>query len=121
MASMRRMTRREREWFLERVVAIYGEGWLYLIELERPIGDVARPRCSARYYLGWCKSSPELRLVQHRRGDGARMLAWCNEAGVGYRLIATWRGTIADEWRLKRAGHFDRLAGKVRGLNLPGP
>ena len=49
------------------------------------------------------------------------MWAWCNEAGVGSRLIATWRGTIADEWRLKRAGHFDRLARKVRGLNLAGP
>ena len=117
----RSRTARERRRFLERVVAIYGEGWLYLIELERPIGDVARPRCSARYYLGWCKSSSELRLQQHRRGDGARMLAWRIEAGVGDRLIATWRGTIADEWRLKRAGHFDRLAARVRGLNLPGP
>jgi hypothetical protein len=58
MGAMRAMARRERERFLERVVAIYGEGWLYLIELEHPIGDVTRPRCSARYYLGWCKSSP---------------------------------------------------------------
>ena len=48
----------------------------------------------------------------HHRGRGV--------LGGGDRLIATWRGTIADEWRPKRTGHFDRLAARVRGLNLPG-
>src|SRR5262245_45120777 len=47
MGAMRAMARRERERFLERVVAIYGEGWLYLSALARPIGDVGRLRCRA--------------------------------------------------------------------------
>jgi hypothetical protein len=35
----------------------------------------------------------------------------------GCRLIATWRGAIADERRLNRAGHVDRLAAWARRLN----
>lgn len=56
----------------------------------------------ARHYLGFTKGPVEDRLDEHRRGHGARLLQVINEAGIGWRLVRTWRGDRKLERRLKR-------------------
>lgn len=114
----RDMTPAEKAQF--RSVLSRRQGWVYLIELDRAIGDTERRGCSARFYLGWTADlDPFERLAEHRAGQGSKMLAYCNRIGVGYQMIACWNGTACDERRLKDNGHFDRLAAKVRTLNSP--
>lgn len=92
---------------------------VYLLELERPLGDPSRPRCSARFYVGMTHDLGA-RLRAHRQGrrgceGGANLTAAARERGIGFRLVRTWGPfeTAAEarvfERRLKRAGHFDRL------------
>ena len=61
--------------------------YAYLIKLERPLGNRCFKR--ARYYLGvavdWSK-----RLEVHRSGNGAKMLKFAAEHGIGFEVIKLW-------------------------------
>lgn len=76
---------------------------VYLIHFERALHH-------ARHYVGYtAMESVEARLARHRDGRGARLLAACNAAGIGYEIVRVWPfGDIpsakAQEKRLKRAG-----------------
>lgn len=75
---------------------------LYVIELERPIGDVNNPHGAARYYLGYCGDSRlSQRLREHRSGAGAAILRAANQQGIAWRVVLTLRGTRADERAIK--------------------
>lgn len=82
-------------------------GTLYLLCFERALGDVSRPRMSARHYLGWTNGvSVEERVQRHLAGGGARIVAAAAKAGIGVEVVWTSPGTRNDERRLKNAGHF---------------
>ena len=44
----------------------------------------------------------ERRLLAHATGRGSNLLAVVAAAGIGWRLVRTWRGTRHDERALKR-------------------
>ena len=70
---------------------------VYLIHFERPYKH-------ARHYLGFVARPEGLdaRLAAHAAGNGARLLAVVNLAGIAWRLVRTWpEGTRADERRIK--------------------
>jgi len=90
-------------------------GTVYLLHFDRPFGH-------ARHYQGWSERL-EPRLVEHRTGKGAKLLAAVHAAGIGWQLARTWEGTRALERRLKRQGGGARrcpLCG-VKPRTLRGP
>ena len=77
-------------------------GHVYLICFERQIGDAANPKGSASHYLGWAEGV-DARMVEHRAGRGARILAACMAQGIGFEVVRTWAGVDRSfERRLKR-------------------
>ncbi|HTW99940.1 MAG TPA: hypothetical protein VMD59_14250 [Acidimicrobiales bacterium] len=83
------------------------EGILYLLHLERPLGDPSRPHMSAQHYLGFtAEDDVTERLSRHAAGAGSRMLAAAVGAGIGWRLVWIRAGDRHLERRLKNAGHF---------------
>lgn len=82
-------------------------GWVYTIHLLKPIGREGRN--GAQHYTGWsARDELAARLLEHRRGRGARILAYCHEQGIGWVVGALQRGTPADERRLKRRWAAER-------------
>lgn len=62
----------------------------------------------ARHYVGFARRLQD-RLTHHRQGSGARILAVCNERGIGYDLARTWEGAGRDfERKLKRCKNAAR-------------
>lgn len=81
-------------------------GWIYTLHLHMPLGRGGRN--GARHYTGWAAdhggAGLVARLVSHRLGKGARMMAWCAAHEVGWHVGALQRGTRDDERRLKQHG-----------------
>lgn len=75
------------------------DGWIYTLHLDRPLGTTGRN--SATHYTGWTTDLLG-RLLDHRAGAGARMMAYCKAAGIGWHVGALRRGSRSDERRLKR-------------------
>jgi predicted GIY-YIG superfamily endonuclease len=75
-------------------------GTVYLLHFDRPFGH-------ARHYTGFAIDLPA-RLVQHERGQGARLLAVVRASGIGWQLARTWEGTRARERQLKNQGGASR-------------
>lgn len=74
---------------------------VYLIHFERNFSH-------ARHYLG---STDDLgrRLAQHRRGDGAKLMAAINRAGIDFKVARIWRGGRTLERQLKKRHSGVRL------------
>ena len=78
-------------------------GWVYTIHLHTRLGGPGRN--GALHYTGWaCDHGLLGRLLDHRHGHGAAMLAWCAAAGITWHLGALQRGDRALERRLKQHG-----------------
>lgn len=75
-------------------------GTVYLLHFDEPIGNMANSRAQAQHYIGWA-ADPEARLEAHRGGAGARITAWCAQAGIGFDIVRTWTGDRRLERRLK--------------------
>lgn len=75
-------------------------GVVYLIHFDRRYKH-------ARHYTGWT-SDLATRLAKHAAGDGARLLAVVNEAGISWQLARTWPGPRARERQLKLQGGASR-------------
>jgi predicted GIY-YIG superfamily endonuclease len=71
-------------------------GTIYLLHFDRPYQH-------ARHYPGWTGDLPA-RLSEHEHGQGARLRAVINAAGIGYTLARTWTGTRRRERALKNQG-----------------
>lgn len=84
---------------------------LYLIALERPLGN---ERHQARFYLGYCGEDRVLqRLEEHRAGKGAKMLRAANQRGIGYQIVMTWPGSTRKlERKLKNHKNHKRLVNR---------
>jgi hypothetical protein len=78
-------------------------GLVYLLHLDRPIGDVDNPRGYASHYTGWTLDLPA-RLAAHAAGRGARLMEVAGELGIGWQLCRVWRGPRALERSLKQRG-----------------
>jgi len=68
-------------------------GTIYLIHFSEPYKH-------ARHYLGWA-AHLAARIAHHRNGSGARLLEVVNEKGIAWDVVRAWRGTRADEARVK--------------------
>jgi hypothetical protein len=75
------------------------EGWIYTLHLQAPLGRGGRN--GAQHYTGWT-SDLLGRLLDHRAGRGAKIMAACSDRGITWHLAALRRGTRTDERRLKR-------------------
>lgn len=58
---------------------------VYMVHFESKLSG------HAQHYIGW-SVDVFVRLTQHRRNQGARILEVCNERGIGYKLVRLWRG-----------------------------
>jgi hypothetical protein len=68
---------------------------VYLIHFDRPLHH-------ARHYLGYCADGTlEVRMIMHRAGRGARLLAVLRELGIGWRVVRVFEGDRKLERRLK--------------------
>jgi hypothetical protein len=71
---------------------------IYLIHFDRPLHH-------ARHYLGYCADGTlEVRLIRHRAGRGARLLAVLRELNIGWRVVRVFDGDRKFERRLKGSG-----------------
>lgn len=85
---------------------------IYLLHFDRPFGH-------ARHYMGSAVDL-ELRLADHRNGQGARLMFWVVRAGIGWRLARTWVGGRQRERQLKAQGGRARLCPICRPHRRPG-
>jgi predicted GIY-YIG superfamily endonuclease len=74
---------------------------VYLLHFERRYQH-------AGHYLG-STTDLDARLAQHRAGQGARLLAVIQAAGISWQLVRTWPGGRARERQLKAQGGRSRL------------
>ena len=58
-------------------------GDVYICHFDRPIHH-------AEHYTGFATDVPA-RIEEHRAGRGARLLAVCNERGIGWSVVRIWR------------------------------
>jgi predicted GIY-YIG superfamily endonuclease len=73
-------------------------GTTYLIHFDRPYRH-------ARHYTGWA-SDLDARIAAHLNGEGARLMAVVNEAGITWHVSRTWPGTTrATERKIKNTRH----------------
>lgn len=74
---------------------------IYLVHLNRPLGNLDNPRGQARHYLG---STDNLkgRMYYHRHGCGSKLLAAAVKAGIKFRVVRTWEADDRElEFKLK--------------------
>lgn len=74
---------------------------VYVIHFDRPIGNPSNPHGMAQHYIGW-SPEPATRIARHASGDGAKIMRYVTEAGIGWHVAQTWEGGPALEKRLKR-------------------
>jgi predicted GIY-YIG superfamily endonuclease len=80
-------------------------GWVYTIHFHAPLGDASRPRASAQHYTGWANDAGLVtRLLEHRRGGGAAIMAAVGASGISWHVSGLRRGTRHDERRMKQHG-----------------
>jgi hypothetical protein len=77
-------------------------GTVYLLHFTQPYKH-------ARHYLGWAAAGHlDSRIEAHRSGQGARLMAVIEAAGIGFELARTWPGGRARERQIKRQGGASR-------------
>jgi hypothetical protein len=69
-------------------------GTVYILHFERLIGKI-------NHYKGWA-GDLDKRLAQHAKGHGCTTTRRFFERGIGFRLGASWPGTVSDEKQLAR-------------------
>lgn len=79
-------------------------GIVYLIHFEKPLKH-------ARHYIGFCEfGNLEKRMEQHRKGNGSKLMAAVNEAGIGWEVAKIWENVDRSfERRLKNRNGASRF------------
>lgn len=76
---------------------------IYLIHFERPLHH-------ARHYLGYCADGTlQVRLIRHRAGRGARLLAVLRTLNIGWEVVRVFEGDRHFERTLKNRRNTPRL------------
>lgn len=71
----------------------------------------------ARHYLGRAKDI-RARIKQHRNGNGSRLLAAINQAGIGWEVVYVWGGANRNkEKELKCLKSSTRLCPRCGGIS----
>ena len=93
-------------------------GSVYVIKLAKPIGNPAKAKGRAMFYVGWTERDPKQRLAEHRGGVGSKMLRAAAERGIRFKLLLTLPGTRRLERAIKDAHNTPRLVKqwKARGI-----
>lgn len=86
-------------------------GTVYLIRLDRKLKQ-------SQYYIGWCKGDPRDRLNVHRSGRGSKFLAACNENGIEYHIIRTWKRKDRNFKRKLKNRHNHKQLCPIHNSNL---
>lgn len=88
-------------------------GTVYLLCFNKPFKH-------ARHYLGWTEDLPS-RLERHASGNGAKIVAAAQAAGVGWTLVRTWLDkTRYFERKLKSQNNGPRLCPRCKiGFTWP--
>lgn len=86
-------------------------GTVYLICFDEPLAH-------AHHYIGYTDGDVERRLEQHKRGNGARLMAVLKERGIGWKLVRTWEGDRTFERKLKNSHNAPRLCPTCREAYL---
>jgi hypothetical protein len=81
---------------------------VYLLHFEEPIGNPSTPHGMAQHYIGW-SPEPAARIARHASGDGAKIIRYVMEAGIGFVVAQTWEGGPDLEKRLKRRHDAPRV------------
>lgn len=87
-------------------------GLIYLIHFDAPLHH-------AMHYLGFVEDDLNARLARHRSGQGAKLLAALNRAGIGYRVVKTWAGDRSLERSLKNRKNGPRLCPICQAARRP--
>jgi predicted GIY-YIG superfamily endonuclease len=76
---------------------------VYLIHFDKPYRH-------AKHYIGHCEDGKlEQRLARHRKGDGAKLLAVIQKAGIGWKVVRIWPdGDRELERKLKNRAATDK-------------
>jgi hypothetical protein len=91
-------------------------GTVYLLHFEQPIGNPDKAKGQARHYLGWTSDLPA-RVASHTSrtrpmpgcGTVAKIVAYVQREGIGFRVARTWVGGRGLERRLKNRRNAPRL------------
>lgn len=77
---------------------------VYMLHFDAPVGR-------AQHYVGICKAARlHWRMLEHRRGTGARITNEARLAGIGFSVARTWFcDDPAKEREIKVAGKFAKL------------
>lgn len=77
---------------------------VYLIHFSKPFHH-------AKHYMGFCRPGRlEERFIQHRKGDGANIIAHVVKAKIELILVRIWtKGDRSYERRLKRRKNSPKL------------
>jgi len=77
------------------------QGTVYLLHFDAPLAH-------AQHYVGYAEDL-EARIVRHRKGNGARLVAVFAEKGIGFSVACTWSGDRTEERRIKNMKMAPRL------------
>lgn len=73
-------------------------GYCYLLHFAQPISD----KHTCQHYIGYTSKSLADRMLDHRRGIGARLTQVAIERGIAFECVRTWANvTRRDERKLK--------------------
>ena len=87
---------------------------IYILQFEQPLGNPAKSRGQARYYIGYCDDGKlEQRISEHRSGTGAKITRAAVRNGIGFRVVITLPGDRAEERRLKKRKNTPKLVAQL--------
>lgn len=64
-------------------------GYCYLIHFKSKLGNLSNPHGTAQHYLG-SAIDLEARLQLHRNGNGSKIMAAVNQAGIEWEISRVW-------------------------------
>jgi hypothetical protein len=75
------------------------QGHVYILHLDRPLGNLANRRAQALHYCGFAEDLAA-RLEKHAAGKGSKLTAAALNQGIAYHVYA-WPASLAVEKLLK--------------------
>lgn len=90
-----------------RAASVYGV--IYVIHFDRPLQH-------ARHYIGWTRDwvTFKQRMSHHRSGNGAKLMKAVSEAGIEWRVTATYYADRNEERRMKKNHGASRFCDACR-------
>lgn len=82
---------------------------VYLLHLDKPLGNPEKAHGQAQHYIGYCRGSVEDRIAKHRNGNGAKLTAAAAENGIEMIVVRTWSGGRDFERHLKAQKNAKRF------------